>query len=283
MKDSIINKIASLVVAAALLAYLVYSLFISKDVLSYLHIIGFALVGLLVLVPLVAKVKIPNLIEVETKIQQLREDTEKELTTIKNLITNTNDIRLNPIQNQFMLLSNEDTFKKLTETFGIDSKVRKPYIEQDAQHYFLDSTRVALNFSRMIIFAIRVIQIYFQEKRPLDVKKDIVGDDHISKFESMSNAIIQGGLKYVLPESEIPKAVKAVETYQKILKLYFDVRDNNKKPPEINETTEMLAIIDDGMSNILLGIASLAGQLISFEQKMREATEYFKRGEMPPF
>ena len=55
LRDWIKDRLAPLVVAGALLVYLVYALFIEKQSLSYLHIICFALISLLVLIPLVTK------------------------------------------------------------------------------------------------------------------------------------------------------------------------------------------------------------------------------------
>jgi len=288
MMNTFRDRIAPLTVAAARLAYLIYALFVHGQAFTALHLWAFALVTLLVLVPFVTRIKIPNIIELDTKLNKLRERTDQELSQLRNAIATVTNVRVNPVLNQYTLLGSENQFKPMIEALTATLRKKDEVIAEDGgiesdRTRFIHQTRRVLDDAQMTLKVARVIQIAYEEKRQFKSDQEDLGPkDPFEKTNFLIDCMVNGGLKYFVPKDEQPATITRLQTYRNLAVIYADVYDRKRKPPGPDQTDIMVEVVGEMTANILAGVALLSGGAVASQRRIEEAIPYFKRGEMPP-
>ena len=279
MKDWL-NRLVPLIVAGIILAYLIYALFFKEAELSYLHIIGFALAAALVVIPLVVKVKITNVIELQTKFDEFKEHTNKELTAIKNIFTNKTDVQVNPILN-FTL--SPDGYNKLTRVIEPSPKSIELTSDKDSRSLYISRIESAIKMVRIAFISVRAIQIAYEEKRVINFEQDLGPEDPYEQGEFLTKHMTQSILKLIIPEIRLPEVINGVEAYCKLLQIYETMKnDKAKQPPKEVDSNEILVSVNNLIANLNSGIGMHTARLIEFKQKIHELFDLPQAGKMQP-
>lgn len=281
------DRIAPLTVAAALLAYLIYALFVDGQAFTALHLGAFALVTLLVLVPFATRIKIPNIIELDTKVNKLHEQTNQELGQLRNSIATLTNVRVNPVLNQYTLLGSENQFKQMVEALTVTPRKDENITEdggiESERTRFFHQTRLVLNDAQMALKVARVMQIAYEEKRQLKSDQlDLGPIDPFEKTKFLIDCMVQGGLKYFVPKDKQPVTIKQLETYLNLNIIYAEVYNRKRKPPSPDQTNIMVEAVGEMTTSILAGVALFSGGAVALQRRIEDAIPYFLRGEMPP-
>ena len=280
------DRIVPLIVSVCLLAYLFYALVYQNQTFNYLYLICFALVALLVLVPFAARIKVPNVLEIDTKLNELREQTDQELRQIKNSISSLVDVRVNPTLNQFTFLGIDSTYEQIAKVLGSTTDLKQPdsgksHIETERVR-FIRQAASTLNDAQLSLKAARVVKLIDTEHLIDLMSLDLGPDTLLGKNNFLIDSLINGGLKYLMSVEEHPSFIIKLESLRTFNMLYMDVYNNKKPPPDSGETSKMVNITADITGEIFSRIILICGQSLIYRNKILKAAEYLKRGEMPP-
>lgn len=261
MMNTFRDRIALLTVAAALLAYLIYALFVDGQAFTALHLGAFALVTLLVLVPFATRIRIPNIIEFDTKLSKLHE--------------------------QNTLPVSENQFKQMVEALAAAPRKDEVIVEnggiESERTRFIHQTHCVLDDAQMTLKVARVIQIAYEEKRLFKSDQEDLGpEDPFERTNFLIDCMVHGGLKYFVPEDERAATITLLETYRKLAVIYADVYRRKKKPPGPDQTNIMVRAVGEMTSSILAMVALFSGGAVASQRRIEEAIPYLERGEMPP-
>ncbi len=281
------DRIAPLTVAAALLAYLIYALLVNGQAFTALHLGAFALVTLLVVVPFATRIRIPNIIELDTKLSKLHEQTEQELGQLRNAIATITNVHVNPVLNQYTLLGSENQFKQMVEALTAAPRKDEVIVEnggiESERTRFIHQTHCVLNDAQMTLKVARVIQIAYEEKRLFKSDQEDLGpEDPFERTNFLIDCMVHGGLKYFVPEDKQPATITRLETYRKLAVIYADVYRRKRKPPGPDQADIMVKAVGEMTARILAMVALFSGEAVASQRRIAEAIPYLKRGEMPP-
>ncbi len=291
MKHSLWDKTIPRVVTAGAFAYLVYALVWKGEDLSYLHVLVFSLVVALVLVPFARRLKIPSVIDFESKLESLREETKKELGDIRNQISATIETQINPVQHQWTVIGMGEPLVKqlaqsITEEFQRGTSVETVKGDKYTRTWFLrkaDSERMR---AYDILFVAYHLQIALQQQRspeelaiPFPVK---VIDERINH---MINHLLNGGVELFVPSSEVTKTSEGLKAIKTLLEVRSKVDSQEIEPPSQQETEELLAKIRNTIGGIIAGAILQGSEAIrsryEIMQKIQELRARFGINDSP--
>lgn len=283
MKYSFWGQVIALLVAASAFAYLVYALAWQGEDFRYLHVVTFLLIVALVLAPLAGRLKIWNLIDFQTKMESLREETKKELGDIRNQISTTIETRIAPVQHQWTVLGLGGADAKqlqqlITEAFqratppeiGEDiSKAESPRIQ------FLRKADSYRHRAYTCLFMARAIQIAIRDQRSV---KD--GDIRTGSIDATINSILDhllpDGVELFVPPDCMAETAEGLESIKNLLQLRQKVDSEEAEPPPQQESQELFRKVENSVANVLAGAAWQGIQAILYQQEMTRKLKYLR-------
>jgi hypothetical protein len=194
---------------------------------------------------------------------------------------------VNPTLNQFTFLGIDSTYEQIAKILGptLDLKQQKDSINSlivTERVRFIGQAATALNDAQLSLKAARVVKLIDTEHLIDLTSLDLGPDTPLEKTNFLIDSLLNGGLKYLMSVEEHPSFIIKLESLRTFTKLYMDVYNNIKPPPDSGETLKMVNITEDITKEIFSRIILICGQSLIYQNKILKATEYFKRGEMPP-
>jgi hypothetical protein len=208
------EKIIPRVIASVAFAYLVYALTWGDEVLSYLHVIIFALVVVLVLAPFARRLKIPSVIDFESKLESLRGETKKEIGEIKNQISTTLESHVTPVQHQWNVIGMEgplvqELAKSITKELKQITPTKTGKDNKDKRNRFLRRVDTYRAEAFDILTMAYYMHLAMSEQRPFDKDKDVLTGSNDEKVDYMINHLLDGGIESFVIPSETKKPLRA--------------------------------------------------------------------------
>jgi len=278
MGHSLWDKIIPRFVTTSAFAYLIYTLGWQGKDFSYLHFLTFALIVVLVLVPFVRRIKLPNLIDLETKMESLREETKIELANIRNQISTTWEARISPVQHQWNITGmDEPSMKVLSKLITEDVQPISSLEINDKEKYTRNQFLRKADAHRLRVFTTlflaRPIQIALKEKRPFN-KEDMAsywGSGNIDdKINYMVSQLLNGGVELFTPPSEVAEISEGLKSVKDLLEIRNKVNNKEIAPPDQQEAEELFNKTSNAIRGIISGVTLIEWQAILYQVEMMQ-------------
>jgi hypothetical protein len=282
VNHSLWEKIIPRVIASVAFAYLVYALTWGEEDLSYLHVIIFALVVVLVLAPFARRLKIPSVIDFESKMESLREETKKEIGEIRNQISTTLESHITPIQHQWTVVGmGEPLVKQLAQS--ITKEFRRTTLTDTikgakyTRNQFLRKADAYRMRAFDTLFLAHTIQLAIHgQKPPGKQSKDTRSDDE--RINDLISSLPKEEIHFFVPEEYVEETFEGLKAINNLLEIRKKV-DSGEEPPNQKETKKLFATVDDTISGILAGVILQGWNAILYRkdmiQKLKELRESF--------
>lgn len=284
---SVFNRFVCLTLAGMILAYLAYALIIERQPLSVLFLGALALVTLLVVVPFVSRVKIPNLIELDARIDHLKDQTEQNAAEMRNVVKSISSVRVEPVLNQVTVLGGTAELRKIMDALSAerdDHKAGDPKDQdEDALDRFMRDTRHLLGDVLMTLKLARVISIASEQKRQFD-SADLGPETFAERVPFLVSKMIEGDLRTFLPDGTDlqQKTIESLKVYEELCDIYVKVRAKQTHPPSAERTQHMLAEIYQMNEDIMAAVGAFSMRAAVAQRRVQDAIPYLMRGERPP-
>jgi hypothetical protein len=269
---SLWDKIIPRAIAIIAFAYLLYALVWQDQELSYLHVVIFALVVALVLVPFARRLKIPSVIDFESKLESLREETRKEIGEIRNQISATLESHVTPIQHQWTVIGMEGPLvKKLAQSITKElqqttqTKTRKD--DKDTRNQFLrkaDSYRASANYT--LFLAHKMQRAIHDEQLPKGSPEHVLSVDE--RINDDVTSLLKEGVQLFVPPEKEGKTVEGLKAIKDLIEIRKKVDSGEEEPPSQKDTEELFAKVEDTIAGIMAGVTLQGWQAILYRNDM---------------
>jgi len=282
MKHTWLERVLIIVVVAIALAYLIYTLAWQKEEFNYLHFLTFLVVAVLALVPFASRLRIPNVIEFDRKIDSVREETKKELADIRNIISSSIQTQVSPVQHQWnVIAAGDDSLKRLAQALSVaesESSQQQKEIEKidSKSSEFLREVDHLRYGAYCTFLAARSMQIAMREERaviPDDLGKDKAGERVISLIDR----ILHNGVQLFVPPNEQGRTIEELQDMRKLLEIYIQVKHDKAEAPTDEEMQVLISKAKNAIGNILTGVIWHANHSLLYQQSMMKNIEAIKK------
>ena len=247
--------------------------------LSYLHVLIFLLVVALILAPLAGRLKILNLIDFNSKLESFKEETKKDLTDIKNIITTTIETRIAPVQQQWTVLSMSDSEAKqsiesiIKNATGWKSDKEDSIDEAESPRIkFLRKADLYRARAFTVLAIARGIHIAFSDHR-MPEAEDITPGTVDESITSIIDILVVDGVDWLFPSSAVVEITEGFETIKNILELRQKVDSKEVEPPSEQESEELFSKVEDSIRGIAAGVIIRGSDAVIYQQAMSKAIE----------
>jgi hypothetical protein len=295
-KTNIILDIFIYSISAGIIAYLIYSLILLKNELNYLHVILIVLgVGLL-LSKKADKLKILNILEFNSKLDDIKRENKKEFEELKTQIQN---VSINFVPKQWLtnIITTGQSTSELSEAIHeahsktIDllsekeKRIKDDTKTQDIVH-LEKRVEMIYNWSYYLLFLTRTLQIAILKNRMFK-PKDVAIDMGIKSFEERTTyllrQILDSDLRKMFPivlvgdedkedkEKPFPidKIIEGLELIEYVVELRKKMKEGSFSKNEIEEAGKKIDILHDALYELELLIAYRCNFALLYENDMR--------------
>lgn len=275
MKANILKLVIPYLIAILAFAYLVYTLGLKGVALDYMHFWVFLLVVFLVLAPLAERLKLFNVIDFNSKIEALRQETTRELSEIRNQISSNVSSHVTPIQNQWTLVGVDaeiagqliQKFRENPRNAAIPTKDSEG--ECPSRIEFIRRVERCVYRSYDALAIAHAMQITYIEKRMIE-PRDLVDGDVEDKVDHHLNNLLRDGLRPFVPDQEIFNTTNQLMNLKKLIDLYRMIKLGKDDPSDQEEWEDIISSAHEGITGISIGIAIQSSQLIQASISLRD-------------
>lgn len=280
MQSSLWDKMIPRFVAVGGFAYLVYDLVWQKANLNYLHILVFLLIVVLVLVPFARRLKIPNVIEFESKLESLREETRTELVNIRNQISITLEAQISPVQHQWTVIGmGEPSVKQLAQSIVEQfRRVASSDIKKDDKYtrdQFLRRTDSYRARAYDVLFITYHLQMALQNKR-LAVEEedgDFLQKTMDERIDYFLGNLLSGGIELFVPPSEVSRISECLKALMSLLDIRNKVDSREVEPPDEQEAEILFDKLHNALGGIIAGVVLQGSNSILYRYEIMQKLE----------
>lgn len=287
------------IIAIGILVYLVYSLVIIGDTLRDLHIWVLAIMLALVLAPMASRLKILNIVDFSSKLNNLTKEqkkTKSELTELRNQISSYIDIRVKPVQQQTAIFSLanvkelQNAMQELKQPLtGDESEIVEKEPESARQQFLMkaDSYR---HVARNILHTAFTFQIAILKRRLAGSKDKIKGNTTDEKIRYLLRKVLDNGTKTILPIMLVDEKTKDIkpldwegiaadlQQLETLLDLRQKILDREIQLPQQDYIDKVFDRVNSALQNIAAGISIMGSAAIIYQYDMTNKIRELKRG-----
>jgi hypothetical protein len=276
-------------IALSIFAYVIYSLIFRGDKSSGLHVGAFAIVLALILAPMASRLKVLNIIEFSSKLDDLKkeqQETRSQLNELRNQISTVVSTRVNPIQ-----IVTTDISKVVSELLSGLKKTEKEE-EKDTKYTREEFLRRSYGYRSRAYVLLRmtmVFQIAMREHRKFELADYKTGDTMDEKISNMIKRILDNGLDSVFPirltneksgetmSVITPEIVEGLKQINSLIELSQKIETDEIKLPPRLEIDSLFNRIGDALSTIGLSLEVVGTNYILYQYGMASAIEALRK------
>ena len=282
-------------IALGVFAYLIYSLLFRQDEFSWLHIAALAIVIALILAPMASRLKVLNLIDFNSKlndVMQEQQETKREMNELKNQISTFVSMRVSPIQ--IMTTNGSEVFRELFSSLRkteseVDSTVS---IEKDTKYTKEAFLRRAYGYrfrAHALLLLTMAFQVAVREHRAFEPADFVEGNTINEKIPNMLKRVLDNGLDIVFPivvtdeksgetRSVItPEIIENLQLINSLIDLCQKIENNEIELPPRHDIDNLFDKITEALSTIGAGLEVVGTNSILYQYRMLNTIETLKR------
>lgn len=264
-KSEKIQKILSYIVFAGIIIYLIYSLAILKNSLDIYHIILIIFGAIIPFFDKVSKVKIFNFFEYESKLEEYKKETIREISELRNSIESRINIASMPEQN--VIVNIDRAISENLEPQSAESGIEKRAEDKIAER--IESIRTWIYYS---LFLTRIFQVAVNEGRMFD-PKDLAIDIGIASFDErttyLARQILDSGIDKLIPKvliignekgkNEEAFDIKEITEGLELVEWLFNLKNEISKNNKIKEDEKDVDIKIDKLRHVIYMLELILG------------------------
>lgn len=171
-------------IALSIFAYLIYSLVFRGDAFSLLHVGALVIVLALILVPMASRLKVFNVIEFSSKLNDLKkvqEKTNNQLSELRSQMSTVVSARVSPIQ---IVATDTSVARELLSSLGKTEKEEKKDTEYTKEK-FLQRFYDYRSRAYFLLYMTMVFQVAMREHRAFELADIVEGNTMNEKIPRM--------------------------------------------------------------------------------------------------
>ena len=282
-------------IALGVFAYLIYSLLFRQDEFSWLHIAALAIVIALILAPMASRLKVLNLIDFNSKLNDVmreQQEAKREVNELKNQISTFVSMRVSPIQ--IMTTNGSAVFRELLSSFRkteseVDSTVS---IEKDTKYTKETFLRRAYGYrfrAHALLLLTMAFQVAVREHREFEPADFVEGNTMSEKIPNMIKRVLDNGLDTVFPIRIIdeksgetksvitPEIIENLQLINSLIDLCQKIENNEIELPPRHDIDNLFDKITEALSTIGVSLEVVGTNSILYQYRMLNTIETLKR------
>jgi hypothetical protein len=275
-------------IALAIFAYVIYSLVFKGDKFSGLHVGALAIILVLILAPMASRLKVFNVIEFSSKLNDLKreqQETRSQLNELRNQISTVVSTSVNPIQIFTMDGSIvRELFSSLKKTEKEEKKDRE-YTKEE----FLRRSYGYRSKAYVLLLMTMDFQIATREHRAFELADQVEGNTMDEIIPKMVKRILDNGLDSVFPimltdekngeERSVitPEIVEGLEEINSLIDLSQKIENDEIELPSRLDIDSLFNKVGNALATIGLGLEVVGINSILFQYKMTSAINALRK------
>jgi len=282
-------------IALSVLAYLTYSLLFRQDEFTWLHIVALAIILALILAPMASRLKVLNLIDFNSKLNNLRQEqqeTKSQLSEIRNQISTVVSVAVSPIQRQTTIFT-ANGLKNIKEIVSnLKNSEGESDSDSDIQHTNEKFLRRAYGYryrAHALLLLTLAYQIAVREHRTFEPTDFVEGNTMEEKIPNLIKKVLDNGLDTVFPIGTIdeesgetrsvitPEIVEGLKQINSLLDLCQKVEKDEIELPSRLEIDGLFNKIGDALSTVGAGLEVVGTHSILFQNRVTSSINALKK------
>ena len=269
-------------IALSIFAYLIYSLIFRGDAFSALHIGALAIILALILAPMASRLKVFNVIEFSSKLNDLKREQQKtksQLSELRNQISTVVSTRVSPIQ---IVTTDGSVVRELFSSLKKTGKEEKKDTEYTKEE-FLRRTYGYRSRAYVLLLMTMGFQIATREHRAFELADHVEGNTMDEKIPKMVKRILDNGLDSVFPITLIdeksgevrsvitPEIIEGLEQINSLIDLSQKIENDEIELPSHLDIDSLFDKVGNALSTIGLSLEVVGTSSILYQYRMTSA------------
>lgn len=271
-KNFFLQQILPRLLAVTIFLYLPYALVYKQDSLSMLHI--WILLVVLILSILPSRLRVPGIIDFSAKFDAFKQETQREISEIKNIVNNTVQTQATAVQRQLSIIHlGKLEFKDIAslaqeyQQKDMRSINKQAAVSEWNQKEFLSRADLYLTAAFNTFFIARGLQIA-QKKERLPKDGDYPDGSIREKTSKFLDELLSDGISIFIPDKEVKSIEADLKQLKVLLTTYDQVSKGNTKEPTQKTAEELFDKVRSGIGGISAGCLLLSANLALFRSNM---------------